>query len=142
MPEILNNLVATLIVPLLLLAGQLWLNSNFKTYEAKREAERIEKDTRHAHEEEWRESITQHMKDQDKKIDMLMLAQASAMRSDIIHKAHRYQEQGWASVEEKEALSAEHGDYKKFCEETGIVNNFIEQLVAQTIDLPVSKEEK
>ena len=138
--DILKTILIAAVPTILISASNLWMNAKFKEWESRRDEADAAKNQRHAEEREWRESVTDHMADQDRRITLLLDAQSSMMRSDIIHKAHRYQEQGYASMEEKQALAAEHADYNKFCEENEIVNNFIEQLVAQTLALPLAKE--
>lgn len=124
------DLIEKLLIPLLLLAGQLWLNSNFKAYEARRDAEKQERDSRHTIEAQWRADV-------DRRIKLLMDNQAANTRADIIHKCHRYLDDlGCCSLEERDALNAQWKDYCEFCELNNVENNFIDNLVKQVMDLP------
>ena len=85
----------------------------------------------------WRAEMIAQMQAQDDRITTVLQAQCTQMRSDIIHKCHRYLDDlGRASTEEKEALSAEHDDYSAMCEANDIVNNFVDKLVERVMQLP------
>lgn len=85
----------------------------------------------------WRAEIIAQMQERDKRIDTILQAQCTQMRSDIIHKCHRYLDDlGRASTEEKEALNAEHQEYSAMCEANDIVNNFVDKLVERVMQLP------
>lgn len=111
-----------------------WLTAliNRRMDESKRDAKR-EEDERRA----WRASVDQRLQDQDGKIDTLLDLSCSQNRSDVVHKCHRYLDDlGCASSEEKQALWAQHEDYKRICDANGIENHFVEQLVARVMELP------
>lgn len=85
----------------------------------------------------WRAEMIARMQDQDNRIDTILQAQCTQMRSDIIHKCHRYLDDlGRASTEEKEALNAEHENYTAMCAANDIVNNFVDKLVERVMQLP------
>lgn len=85
----------------------------------------------------WRKEIVKMIDAQDERIDTILTAQCSQMRSDIIHKCHRYLDDlGKASTEEKNALKAEHDEYSAICQANGIVNNFVDMMVQRVMDLP------
>lgn len=85
----------------------------------------------------WREEMVKLMDNQDERINTILTAQCSQMRSDIIHKCHRYLDDlGKASTEEKDALKAEHEEYSAVCKANGIVNNFVDMMVQRVMDLP------
>lgn len=85
----------------------------------------------------WRAEMIAQMQVQDNRIDTILHAQCTQMRSDIIHKCHRYLDDlGRASTEEKQALNAEHEDYTAMCEANHIVNNFVDKLVERVMQLP------
>ena len=85
----------------------------------------------------WREEVIKCMDAQDERIGMVLQSQCTQMRSDIIHKCHRYLDDlGAASVEEKEALYAEHMEYAAMCEANQIVNSFVDGLVQRVMQLP------
>lgn len=129
--------LAPIAATLVTLAGQLWLNGKFKSAEDKRDAARAETEAKRAAEAEWRDGITSRLDGQDKRIDTILQAQCSQMRSDIVHKCHRYLDDlGKASTEEKEALKAEHIEYSAVCKANGIVNNFVDLMVQRVMELP------
>lgn len=85
----------------------------------------------------WRAEVIEQMRAQDDRIDTVLQAQCTQMRSDIIHKCHRYLDDlGKASTEEKEALKAEHGEYTALCKANGIVNSFVDIMVERVMELP------
>lgn len=126
-----------LLFPLALLAGQLWLNARFKSAEDKRDSARAETEAKRAAEATWREGITARLDAQDERIESVLKGQCTQMRSDIIHKSHRYLDDlGKASTEEKEAFWAEYEDYQHLCEQYGIVNHFVDELAKRVMALP------
>lgn len=114
-----------------------------KSADAKRDKAKADTDAKRAVEAEWRDSITKRLDDIDKRLNDIeekqgrsISQQASQIRSDIVHKCHRYLDDlGRASTEEKEALADEHKQYSKFCEDLNIDNNFIDELVARVMAL-------
>lgn len=122
---------------LVICAGQLALNERFKRADEKRDAEKAETDAKRKAEAEWRESVDRKLSDMEEKLDRSIASQAAQTRSDIVHKCHRYLDDlGKASIEEKQALHDEHVQYSQFCEDLGIDNNFIDNLVARVMELP------
>lgn len=129
---------------LLTLAGQLWLNQRFKLADEKREAAKADAEKERQERAEWRrkvedrlESLDGRLDSQDELIDVILTNQCSQMRSDIIHKCHRYLDDlGRASIEEKNALKAEHDEYSAACSANGIVNNFVDLMVQRVMELP------
>lgn len=111
-----------------------WLTAliNRRMDEYKKDAESEAKERR-----EWRASVDGRLAEQDGKIDTLLDLSCSQNRSDIVHKCHRYLDDlGAASIEEKQALWAQHEDYKRVCDANGIENHFVEQLVQRVMELP------
>lgn len=138
------NEVASWLAPiastLIVCAGQLALNTSFKRVDEKRDAEKAETDAKRKAEAEWRESIDKRLNEQAETIVAILDNQCSQTRSDIVHKYHRYVDDlGCASVEEKDALRAEHKQYSAICEKYGIENDLIDDLVQQVMDLPTRK---
>lgn len=154
-------IVSTIIVT----AATASINAKIASGERKRDAARAETDAKRAAEAEWRgdvdrlmqeqgdalksvaedrvdwyawrERMVKHMETQDERINTVLQAQCTQMRSDIIHKCHRYLDDlGRASTEEKQALSAEHDEYSAMCEANDIVNNFVDKLVERVMQLP------
>ena len=128
---------APILSALVICAGQLVLNRRFKQADEKRDEARKETDEARRREDEWRSSIDARLDAQDAKIDDLLASQCSQLRSDIVHKAHRYlDDMGCASVEEKRSLYAEYEDYGLLCEKAGVRNHLIDRLVERIVDLP------
>lgn len=127
----------TIVTTLVTCAGQLALNRLFRQADEKRDAARFEDAEKDAEKERWRNRIDKRMDEQDSKIGALVVAQASTMRSDVIHKCHRYLDDlGCASTAEKQALNAQWRDYSHLCDTHGIDNNFVDSLVEQVMALP------
>lgn len=124
-------------------AGQLWLNQRFKRADEKRDAAQAQTDAKRKTEAEWRDDIDKRMNCQDTKIESVLEAQCTQMRSDITHKIHRYMDDlKCASTEEKDSLWAEYEVYCDICIKHGIRNHFVEQLVKQVMDLPDREHQK
>lgn len=108
--------------------------------ERKRDEAQAETEAKRKAEAEWRERIEGKMDEQERKVMSIIEAQCSQMRSDILHKVHRYMDDlGCASIEEKDALKAEHKEYAKICVMYGIENELIDELVEQVMHLPNRK---
>lgn len=118
-----------------------WLTALINKWmgESKKERQREESERK-----EWRGGVDKALKelndklaDVDDKVNRSTGVQAANVRSDIIHKAHRYLDDlGRASTEEKEALADEHKQYSQFCADLDIDNDFIDGLVARVMELP------
>ena len=129
--------LAPIAATLVTLAGQLWLNGKFKSAEDKRDQARAETEAKRKAEAEWRDGITARLDDQDSRIETILKAQCTQMRSDAIHRAHRYiDDLGCASIEEKQSFYAEWEEYQRICDAYGITNNFVDELVQQVMSLP------
>ena len=139
-----DQLYTAVALPLLLLVGQALvalgqrkLNMRMDEGERKRNDARAETEAKRAAEAEWRDSVTKRLDKQDERIDTILTAQCSQIRSDIVHKCHRYLDDlGKASTEEKDALKAEHDEYSAVCNANGIVNNFVDMMVQRVMELP------
>lgn len=140
MPDAIRGIwawLAPIAAGFLTLAGQLWLNQRFKRADEKRDQARADTDAKRAAEAEWRECIEQRLDKQDEKIDSVLKGQCTQMRSDIVHKAHRYLDDlGMASTEEKQAFWVEYEDYQLICEQYGIENHFVDELAKRVMELP------
>jgi hypothetical protein len=122
---------------LIICAGQAALNERFKIADEKRDNDRKSTEEKRKAEAEWRDDVTKRLDTQDRRIETILTAQCAQMRSDIIHKCHRYLDDlGKASTEEKRALDAEHQEYTSLCEQNDIVNNFVDGLVKRVMQLP------
>lgn len=139
-----DQLYSALVFPLLLLIGQTLvalgqrkLNQRMDESEHKRNDARAETEAKRAAEAEWRDSVTKRLDEIESKVDRSVTQLAMWTRSDIVHKCHRYLDDlGKASIEEKQALHDEHVQYSQFCDDLGVDNNFIDNLVARVMELP------
>lgn len=87
--------------------------------------------------EAWREGVDRRLAEQDSKIDAVLKGQTTQMRSDLVHRAHRYLDDlGMASSDEKDAFWDEYKDYCIICKAYGIENSFIDQLAQRVMQLP------
>lgn len=85
----------------------------------------------------WRAQIVERMDSQDDKFMSMLKAQVTQMRSDTLHRIHRYLDDlGMASTEEKTAFWAEYEEYCELCEKYGIENNFVKELAQRVMQLP------
>ena len=113
------------------------INAKISEGERKRDEAREETAEKRRAEAEWRESVDAKLSEIEGKVDRSISAQAAQTRSDIVHKCHRYLDDlGKASIEEKQALHDEHVQYSQFCDDLGIDNNFIDDLVQRVMELP------
>lgn len=129
--------LAPIISTLVICAGQLALNSRFKRADEKRDQARAETQAKRDAEAEWRGRIDDRLDDIEDKLSRSISQQAAQIRSDIVHKCHRYLDDlGRASTEEKHALHDEHEQYVSFCEDLEMENNFIDELVSRVMALP------
>lgn len=128
--------LAPICATLVTLAGQLWLNGRFKAADEKRDAARAETEAKRAAEAAWRDSVDKRMDEHDDKIMSMLKSQVTQMRSDLLHRAHRYiDDLGCASIEEKDAFWAEYVEYCELCEQYGIENSFVDELVQRVMSL-------
>ena len=87
--------------------------------------------------QEWRRQLLARLDQQDRRIFAVLKGQTTQMRSDLVHKAHRYVDDlGCASTEEKDAFHQEYDDYCAIRDQYGIENSFVDKLAQQVMDLP------
>lgn len=128
---------APIVAALATCAGQLALNARFKMADEKRDFARAETQAKRDAEAAWRDSVEARLSEQDGKIDAVLRGQTTQMRSDLVHRAHRYiDDLHAASTDEKQAFWAEYEDYVAICEANGITNSFIDNIAQQVMDLP------
>lgn len=135
---------APIVAALATCAGQLALNARFKMADEKRDSARAETQAKRDAEAAWRDSVETRLSElearlseQDGKIDTVLRGQTTQMRSDLVHRAHRYiDDLHAASTDEKQAFWAEYEDYVAICEANGITNSFIDNIAQQVMDLP------
>lgn len=128
---------APIVAALATCAGQLALNARFKMADEKRDSARAETQAKRDAEAAWRDSVEVRLSEQDGKIDAVLRGQTTQMRSDLVHRAHRYiDDLHAASTDEKQAFWAEYEDYVAICEANGITNSFIDNIAQQVMELP------
>ena len=127
---------APILSTLIICAGQLALNAKFKHADEKRDKDRTDADAARAADKEWRDDIVAQLNSQDKKIDTMLDVQCTQIRSDIIHRAHRYMDDlGCASVEEKDSFWDEYTHYQRLCKASNVENGFIDDMVQKVMNL-------
>lgn len=146
-----DTVYTALVFPLLLLVGQTLvalgqrrLNMRMDEGEAKRNQARADTDAKREAEAKWREDMERRMDEFEAKLaemndktDATLRGQLTQMRSDTVHKAHRYLDDlGCASTDEKQAFDAEYQEYAVLCDAYGIENEFVENLHRQVMALP------
>ena len=136
--------LAPIMSTLITTGGLALINAKINMGERKRDEARAETEEKRAAEAKWRGEVIDRLDAQDAKLDeqaktisTVLTQQCSQTRSDILHKCHRYLDDiGKASIEEKEALHAEHEEYAQICKANGIENSFIDALVQRVMELP------
>lgn len=139
-----DTIYTALVFPLLLLIGQTLVALGQRKISQRMDEGQAKTDAKRKTEAEWRDSVDQRLSelakgisDVDDKTNRSIAVQAAQIRSDIIHKCHRYLDDlGMASTEEKQALSDEHKQYAEFCADLDVENNFIDALVKRVMHLP------
>lgn len=128
-----SPILSTLIITF----GTLTINRWFKVFADRQDRRDAETDAKRKAEAEWRESIERKLDDIENKVNHNSRVQSAQLRSDIVHKCHRYLDDlGKAGTEEKEALHDEHEQYAQFCDDLDMPNNFIDNLVERVMALP------
>ena len=128
---------APILSTIIITAATASINAQAKKHERVAEERHQETEQKRKVEAEWRAEIASQMQEQDKRIDTILRAQCTQMRSDAIHRAHRYiDDLGCSSIEEKQSFYAEWEEYQRICEAYGITNNFVDGLVQQVMSLP------
>ena len=121
----------------LIAVGQRRMNLRMDESERRRSEAREETEAKRRAEAEWRDEIEARLSAQDSKIDAVLKGQCTQMRSDLVHRSHRYiDDLGRASTEEKDAFYAEYRDSCDICEAYGIENSFIDELAKRVMALP------
>ena len=129
--------LAPIISTIIVTAATASINAHLQRSQKVADERHAETEAKRKAEARWREDIDKRLDGQDERIDTILTAQCSQMRSDIVHKCHRYLDDlGKASIEEKDALKAEHEEYSAVCKANGIVNNFVDMMVQRVMELP------
>lgn len=139
-----DTIYTALIFPLLLLIGQALVALGQRKLNMRMDEGQAKTDAKRKAEAEWREDIERRMDEfearlaeMNDKTDATLRGQLTQMRSDTVHKAHRYLDDlGCASTDEKQAFDAEYQEYAGLCDAYGIENEFVENLHRQVMALP------
>lgn len=150
-----DQIYTLVIFPLLLLIGQTIIqtlnvitsrkiNQRLSESEEKRAAAKAATDEKRAIEAKWREDMEVRMQKleqclttQEKNVNLVLRGQISQMRSDVIHRTHRYLDDlGCASTEEKNAYEEEYKEYCLLCKTANVENEFVQSLHDQVMALP------
>lgn len=133
-----------LVFPLLLLIGQTLVALGQRKISQRMDEGQAKTDAKRAAEAKWREDMERRMDEFEVKLaemndkaNATLRGQLTQMRSDTVHKAHRYLDDlGCASTDEKQAFDAEYQEYAGLCGAYGIENEFVENLHRQVMALP------
>lgn len=139
-----EQLYTALVFPLLLLVGQALVALGQRKLNMRMDEGQAKTDAKRKAEAEWREDIERRMDEFEAKLaemndkaNATLRGQLTQMRSDTVHKAHRYLDDlGCASTDEKQAFDAEYQEYAGLCDAYGIENEFVENLHRQVMALP------
>lgn len=139
-----SQFYTALVFPLILLVGQAIVALGQRKISQRMDEGQAKTDAKRKAEAEWRDSIDKRLNDMEEKLDELeakqnrsISQQAVQIRSDIVHKCHRYLDDlGRASSEEKETLDDAYEKYCEFCEDLEMENDFIDLLVQRVMELP------
>lgn len=136
--------LAPILSTIIITAATASINAHIKRHEQIAEERNAKTEEKRKAEAEWRErlerrmeEIEHKMEEQDKKTNSVLKGQCTQMRSDVVHRAHRYLDDlGKASTEEKAAFWSEYEEYCDLCAQYGIENNFVDELAQRVIALP------
>lgn len=129
--------LAPILSTIIVTAATASINAKIASGERKRDEARAETDAKRAAEAKWRDDVDKRLSDMEDKLGRSITQQTVQIRSDIIHKCHRYLDDlGRASSEEKETLSDAYEQYCKFCEDLEMENDFIDMMVNRVMALP------
>lgn len=129
--------LAPILSTLIVTAATASINAKIAAGERKRDEAKAETESERRERAEWRAKVEERLDDQEDKINAVLKGQCTQMRSDLVHRAHRYiDDLGCASVEEKDAFWAEYEEYCDLCKKYKIKNSFVDQLAGQVMDLP------
>ena len=132
-----SQVYTALVFPLILLIGQAIVALGQRKLTQQMDERQAKTDEERKRRNEWRDGVDKRLDAQDAKIATILKGQTTQMRSDLLHKAHRYVDDlGCASTEEKDAFWAEYEDYMSICDVSDITNHFIDQLAQRVMVLP------
>lgn len=139
-----DTVYTALVFPLLLLVGQALVALGQRKISQRMDEGQAKTDAKRKAEAEWRAGIDRRLGDMERRLDDMqgeldrsVSQQAVQIRSDIVHKCHRYLDDlGRASSEEKETLSDAYRQYCEFCADLDVENDFIDMLVQRVMELP------
>lgn len=129
--------LAPILSTIIITAATASINAQAKKHERVAEERHQETEKKREAEARWRSDVISRLDDMEAKLNRSVSQQAVQIRSDIVHKSHRYLDDlGRASSEEKETLNDAYKQYCEFCEDLDIENDFIDLLVQRVMELP------
>lgn len=132
-----SQVYTALVFPLILLIGQAIVALGQRKLTQQMDERQAKTDEERRRRSEWRDGITKRLDDMEDKLNRSVSQQTVQIRSDIVHKCHRYLDDlGRASSEEKETLNDAFKQYREFCKDLDIENDFIDMLVDRVMKLP------
>ena len=145
---------------LIVCGGQLALNSRFKRADEKRDADRAATEEKRREEAkwreedraateakrkaeaEWRDSMSEHMRAQDRQMSLITTALQSTMRATLIHNAEKYFSRGTITPEEQASWCDMHDRYSAMGF-NGLIDSYrdkIDRLPHVTVESLVSEK--
>lgn len=141
--EQLTGGLVTVLTTLAIAAGSALIALGQRRMERKMDEQETKAADEQARRDSWREGMSARTGRLEAIIDTILELQLSQMRSDLVHRAHRYvDDRGAASTEEKDVFWQQYQDYIRLCDAHGKDNNFIDRLAQQVMDLPTRDYEK
>lgn len=132
-----SQFYTALVFPLILLVGQAIVALGQRKISQRMDEGQAKTDAKRKAEADWRDGVTRRLDDMEDKLNRSVSQQTVQIRSDIVHKCHRYLDDlGKASSEEKETLNDAYKQYREFCKDLDIENDFIDMLVGRVMKLP------
>lgn len=133
--------LAPILSTLIVTAATASINAKIAAGERKRDEAKAETEAERRERAEWRAKVEGRLEEQDGKIDAILSAQCTQMRSDLVHRAHHYiGVTGCATLDEKQSFYAEWQEYQGLCVAYGIQNSFIDNIVKQVMALPDTRD--
>ena len=133
--------LAPILSTIIITAATASINAQVQRSQRTADERHAETEAKRAAEANWRDSVDKRLDSQDERIFAILKGQTTQMRSDLVHKAHRYiDDLGCASTEEKDAFHKQYEDYCAICEAHGIENSFVDGMAQQVMALPSRHE--
>lgn len=102
---------APILSTIIITAATASINAKIASGERKRDEARAETEQKRKVEAAWRDSMTEHMRTQDKQIGLMTKSLQSTMRATLIHNAEKYFSRGTITPEEQDSWCDMHDRY-------------------------------